>query len=253
MIPAGALTKRFIAACLSGSLPLLTAFGTADASPYKITGLDAADAWEVKLISKQAHEGDEHLLETPVLDFTAPLAPGLETSLTFGRGRLHADAEPARWGWLDTELALKWEIVPLREDGSIAFTTEPAIIAPTGSHGLSDDEWQVEVPLVIGWNRGPLRLRGLVGYGHSLQSEDDEISWGGLVEYKFTERFSLGAEVVNDMPSNDTGSWKSFGDLGFKFELLHDVELQGRIGRTLHTAGDDPRATEGALYLEIGL
>ena len=73
LIPASerkAPAKCLIAACL------LAAFSTANASPYKITGLGAADTWEVKLISKQTHEGDEHVLETPVLDFTAPLAPG---------------------------------------------------------------------------------------------------------------------------------------------------------------------------------
>jgi hypothetical protein len=227
--------------------------GAAQASPYHITGLDAADHWEIKTIAKASAEGDERVLEAPLIDITAPLAPGLETSVTFGRGRLHVDGESTRTGAVDTELAVKWEVVPLGADGSIGVTVEPALIAPTGSAGLSDDTWWAEVPLVIGWNHGPLRLRGLVGYGRSLENDEDEISLGGLVEYKVGPELSLGLEAVSTAPSHDPDhSWKSMVDVGFKYELTPAVELQGRLGRSAHTAGD-PRETEGAVYVEIAL
>ncbi len=104
-----------------------------------------------------------------------------------------------------------------------------------------------------GVNRGPLRLRGLVGYGHSLESDDDEISLGGLVEYKVRPALSIGVEAVSTAPSNDIDHrWKSMVDVGFKYELTPAVELQGRLGRSAHTAGD-PQVTEGAIYVEIAL
>jgi hypothetical protein len=225
----------------------------AQASPYRITGLDAADHWEIKMIAKDTVEGDERVREAPLIDLTAPLAPGLETSVTFGRGRLHVEGESARSGAVDTELAVKWEMVPMGADGTIGVTVEPALIAPTGSAGLSDDIWSAEVPLVIGWNRGSLRLRGLVGYGRSLEDDDDEISVGGLVEYKVLSELSLGLEVMNTMPSDDPDQrWKSMVDVGFKYELSSTVELQGRLSRSARTAGD-PRVTQIAIYLEIAL
>lgn len=228
------------------------ALSAAQASPYRITGLDAADHWEIKTIAKHTDEGDERVLEAPMIDLTAPLAPGLETSVTFGRGRLHAEGE-SRSGALDTELAVKWEMVPIGADGTIGVTVEPALIAPTGSAGFTDDAWFAEVPLVIGWNRGPVRLRGLVGYGRSLESDDDEISLGGLVEYKVMPKLSLGFEVVNTMPSDDPDQrWKSMVDVGFKYELSSTVGLQGRLGRSARSAGD-PHVTQGAIYLEIAL
>lgn len=226
--------------------------GAAQASPYRITGLDAADHWEIKTIATDTDEGDERVREA-LIDLTAPLAPGLETSVTFGRGRLHAEGESSRSGTLDTELAVKWEMVPLRADGAIGVTVEPALIAPTGAAGLSDDTWSAEVPLVIGWNRGPLRLRGLVGYGRSLENDDDEISLGALVEYKVLSKLSLGLEAVNTLPSDDPKrQWKSMVDFGFKYELSSTVELQGRVGRSARTAGD-PQVTQAAIYLEIAL
>jgi hypothetical protein len=229
------------------------ALSTAQASPYHITGLDAADHWEIKTIAKDSVEGDERVLEAPLIDLTAPLAPGLETSVTFGRGQLHVAGEAARSGAVDTELAVKWEMVPIGDDGTIGLTVEPALIAPTGSTGLSDGTWSAEVPLVIGVNRGPLRFRGLVGYGRSLENDDDEISLGGLVEYKVLPTLSIGLEEVNTAPSNDLDhSWKSMVDVGFKYELTPAVELQGRLGRSAHTAGD-PQETEGAIYVEIAL
>jgi hypothetical protein len=229
------------------------ALSVAQASPYRITGLDAADHWEIKTIAKNTDEGDERLLEAPLIDLTAPLAPGLETSVTFGRGRLHAEGEAVRSGAVDTEVAVKWEVVPIGADGTIGVTIEPALIAPTGSAGLSDDVWSAEVPLVIGWNHGAVRLRGLVGYGRSLENDEDEISLGGLVECKVLPQLSLGVEVVNTMPSDDPDrKWKSMVDIGFKYELSPTIELQGRLGRSARTAGD-PHVTQGAIYLEIAL
>jgi hypothetical protein len=118
---------------------------------------------------------------------------------------------------------------------------------------LSDEAWSAEVPLVIGWNHGALRLRGLAGYGHSLESDEDEVSLGALVECKVRPELSLGLEVVSTAPSEDAdGRWKSMVDVGFKYELTPAVELQGRLGRSAARAGD-PRVTQGAVYVEIAL
>lgn len=63
---------------------------------------------------------------------------------------------------------------------------------------------------------------------------------------------SLGLEAVNTAPSKDLEHRKTMVDVGFKYELTPAVELQGRLGRSAHTAGD-PQVTEGAIYVEIAL
>lgn len=137
--------------------------GSVSASPYKITGLKAATSFELKLFTKLKSTSMASELEGPGFDLTFPIVPGLEASFTSGSGRLH-EAGRTRWGMIDSEVAMKWEIVLMPEDGRIGITTEPALIAPTGTNGLGDDEWAFEAPLVVGWGHGPVEIRGELGY-----------------------------------------------------------------------------------------
>lgn len=247
--PGAGLNRGLIAA--AGLLAIMTG-GTAEASPYRITGMDAATHWEIKLEGKYEDTHDENVIEAPLIDLTAPLAKGLETSVTFGRGRVHEKGEPTRSGFLDTELAVKWEVAPIKRDKMVGVTIEPALILPTASHDLGDHKVQFELPVVIGWNSGPVRLRGLVGYAHSLEDHEDEMSVGALGEYKLSPSLSMGAEIVTKMPSQDIHAYDATADIGFKWELKEGVELQARAGRSIRSA-DHRGTTSAALYLEIAL
>jgi hypothetical protein len=231
---------------------LLGAIGTAHGSPYHIPGLDAADEWELKLSAEQTKQRDQRLLEAPVIDITAPLVPGLEASIAFGRGRLDSDNEQTHDGWLDTELAVKWELIDANQGRAYGVTIEPALFAPTGSDGLKDAEWALELPVIVGWTFAATDVRALVGYAHSLESDDDELSCGGVLEYAISERLSIGAELTTEVPADDLDAWSGVADVGFRLELTPNIELQGRIGRSVHT-NDEPRPTEGALFFEVAL
>lgn len=230
---------------------LLLALGAhpAAASPYKVAGLDAADSFEIKLLAEYSDQGGEKILEGPVLDLTAPLGPGLETSITFGRGRLEANGR-TRAGTIDTEIAVKWEIVPLDEKHQVGVSVEPALFLPTGTHGLSDDEFSLELPVFVGWSSGPLHVTGLVGYARSLESSDDEILWGLLAEHDVVKGLSVGAEITGGMPSDAFGDYEAVADVGFVWEMTDATELQGRIGQTIRTA-DHQTGRQAGLYLEV--
>jgi hypothetical protein len=231
-----------------GAGVLMTA--TAHASPFKITGMDAASEFEVKLEGEATVSESETEIEAPVLDVTFPIRPGLETSVTFGRGSLKEGPDPAREGWLDTEWAVKWEVVPFREDGAgVAVTTEPALIAPTGSAGLSDGRWRVEVPVIVGKDIGPIGLRGLVGYAHAFGG-GGETQFGVLATYRLSDKVKVGAEIVGAMPDLNTREYETLFDVGAVWEFMPGVELQGRIGRTIREAPGDEPATNFALFIE---
>lgn len=233
-----------------GAVVLCAAAGTALASPYKIPGMDAASSFEVKLQGEVTASDLETEIEAPVLDITFPLRPGLETSVTFGRGALKELDDPAREGWLDTEVAVKWEVIPLTEGGpGLGVTAEPALIAPTASKGFGDGRWQVEVPLIVGKDIGRVGLRGLVGYAHAFGG-GDETQFGAMATCRISDKVEVGVELAGDMPSLDTREYQSLADVGVIWEFAPGIELQGRIGRTLHHAPGEPSATNFALFIE---
>ena len=225
---------------------------TATASPYKITGLHAADTFEIKLETKIESKDGESVLEGPAIDLTAPIARGLEASFTFGPGRLKERGQAARWGVIDTEVAVKWEMLPQPEAGGFGLTIEPAAIAPTGSNGLGGGEWRVEVPLILGWARGPVQVRGQLGYERGLKTGEDEVSFGVVTEYDLSDTLSVGAEVVGGTPSLAVRDYEAQANLGFKLKVASKVELQGRIGRSLRNDDHVPETNVG-VFLEFAL
>ena len=62
------------------------------AAPFRTPDLDAATTWEIKPSYQWASNGFEH--ETGYeMDITAPIRPGLETSITFGSGTFKTRGE----------------------------------------------------------------------------------------------------------------------------------------------------------------
>lgn len=223
--------------------------GAAVASPFKVPDLHAATAYEIKLQLQYTSEPAGRTIEGPALDLTAPLRPGLETSLTFGRGRVSGQA----WGNLDTELAVKWEAVPIGEqDGKIGVTIEPTLVLPTGNRELGAGERLLAVPVIAGANWGKLGLRGLIGYQHGFRSSDNTAQFGLLATVEVSDRLTVGVEYASQALMRRPHAHESSADIGFKYTLTPKLELQGRIGRSLHSPGD-AGATQTALFLEFAL
>ena len=223
--------------------------GAACASPFQMPDMHAATSYEIKIQAQYTHTRDGKSIEGPALDITAPLRPGLETSLTFGRGRVSGQS----WGNLDTELAVKWEVIPIGEqDGRLGLTIEPTLVLPTGNRGLGAGERQLVVPVVAGANWGKFGLRGLVGYQHGFRSGDNTAQFGALATYELSDRLSVGLEYAGQASMRQPHDYESSADAGFKYALTPKIELQGRIGHTLHTPGN-AGATQTAVFLEFAL
>ena len=236
--------SRHLAAGLCSALA-----GTAGASPYQMPDMQAASTYEVKLQAQYTKARDGRTVEGPALDITAPLRPGLETSVTFGRGRVSGEA----WGNLDTELAIKWEAIPIGEDdGHVGITIEPSIILPTGNWRLGAGEHQLAVPIVAGANGGKVGLRGMVGWQHGFRSDHNAALLGALTTYEVTARLSVGLEYSGESSMTRPHRYGSFADAGFTYAVTPKVELQGRIGHTLHSAGN-AGATQMAVFLGFAL
>ena len=220
----------------------------AGASPFQMPDMHAATSYEIKLQTQYTQARDGKTVEA-ALDITAPLRPGLETSLTFGRGRVSGEA----WGNLDTELAVKWEAIPIgEEDGHVGITIEPAVVLPTGDRGLGAGEHLLAVPVVAGANFGKFGLRGLLGYQHAFKSDRNAAQFGALITYEVSDRFSVGLEYAGESSMTRPHRYESSVDAGFKFALTPKVELQGRVGHALHGSGN-AGATQTAVFLELAL
>ena len=236
--------RKLAAASLCSALA-----GVAGASPYQMPDMHAATDFEVKLQAQYTVAGKDKALEGPALDITAPLRPGLETSVTFGRGRVSGQG----WGNLDTELAVKWEAIPIgEEDGHLGITIEPTVLMPTGKTGLSAGEHQFALPVVGGANWGKFGLRGMLGWQHGFKSDDNAAQVGALATFDVTDRFSVGLEYAGESSMTRPHRYGSSADVGFTFALTPKIDLQGRIGHTLHSI-DDTGATQAAVFLEFAL
>jgi hypothetical protein len=226
---------------------LVVAAGGANASPFKMPDLAAATSYEVKLQAGFSKASDGEVLEGPALDMTAPLGQGLETSVTAGVGRIsHRD-----WGWLDTEVAAKWELVPIgEEDGHFGFTTEPTLVLPTATQGLGGDEYQLIVPVIGGVNFGKVGLRGLLGLQRGYHLDGNKAQFGALATYEVTDALLVGIEYADESPMKNFSDHSSSADVGVSWNLTPQVALQGRLGHTVR-APAGRAATEAALYLEF--
>ncbi len=108
---------------------------------------------------------------------------------------------------------------------------------PTGTDGIGDKEWKLEVPVIVGWERGRTSIRAFAAYGISFESSNNNLGFGTVAEYDVTDRLALGAEISGDIPMAHDAGYELSGDLGFTYDLGQDFALQARFSHTLHTPG----------------
>jgi hypothetical protein len=235
-------------ACAVALLTPLVTFATpAAASPYHIPDADAAETWELKVSAEFESADGEDVRDAPVFDVTAPIRPGLETSLTFGWGVVE-EAGIAENGFLDFEWAMKAEVLHQANGAWASVTIEPAIIAPTGTGGLSAHEWSFELPLIVSREFGALEVRGLAEYSHGFSDNaDDEMGLGLLASYSLSDTLSVGVEIGRESTVEDFDATGESAGVGFKWEFARGYELQARVGRTRE---DGVWGDETSIFLE---
>jgi hypothetical protein len=240
-------SKIVCAQALAALLSALFASPPAIASPFHIPDADAATEWELKVFAEFESIADEDIREAPVFDITAPLRQGLETSVTFGWGHEEEGSETAD-GFLDFEMAVKAELSRQAHGAWASVAIEPALFAPTGTHGLSAHAWAAELPVIVSREYGALELRGLASYAHVFaEDEEDEVELGLLASVSLAETFSVGVEAGRDISIEDVDEAEVSFDVGAKWEFTPGYELQARVGQ-VHEDGED--GNEVAIFLE---
>lgn len=223
---------------------LLAASGV-EASPFETLDAEAAQSWEVKLLTEARFTPAGREVFGPALDLTAPLAPGLESSVTFGRVWAREGGRVLS-GFGDIEMAVKAELARQKANGSgFALAVEPALLAPTGVDGLSNDAWRLSLPIVVGRDVGRWSLRAMAAYARNLNgSADQEASFSALATRKVFDRLTLGGELVWELAAEEGQALGA--NLGFSWEAAEGVEVQARLGRTLVTSiGRQPATSLG--------
>jgi hypothetical protein len=162
------------------------------------------------------------------------------------RGRLERASGDVHRGYSDLELALKYEVIPLRE-GRIGLTVEPALALPTGSRHFTESSVQLGLPFVAGVTYGDWELRALAAYTICFDTCDDSVVGGGLFKYRISSGLALGSEVIAEAPASDLSAPDVTANIGFILAPSDRFELSGRVGHSVQRS--DGRRGFNALLL----
>lgn len=203
------------------------------ASPFEVPDVDPEEYLELKTTFERESSGDEREWDTPQFELTFPLAEDLELSLETGYAIIEEDGE-SHSGLSDSEVSAKWRF---HVRGSTTLTLQPAFTFDTGH---ADDEGDAfSLGLLAAHSFGALELSGRIGV------EEDETFGSILFLYTVSEDLRLGAELAAD---HDEGLHLR-GNLGLKWELSENIEIQALIGRTMENE-QGPPATRAKLVIE---
>jgi hypothetical protein len=219
------------------------------ASSFAVPEMDADDAFAIRVAAEHSRSSAGHEWAVPNVELIAPLAPGLEGAVSVGRGHVHQSGARAFNGMTDLAIEMKWELLPVPDDGGFGITVVPALLVPLGNRNVTEDDWRVELPVVFGWRQGPLTLHAMTGYSASRSDRGDAIPFGTLVTYDLGESLTLGAEFVGSAPINDLDGYEAEIGAGVEYEVAEGWALQGRVGRVVRVAGE-PNSTNFLLAIE---
>lgn len=236
----------------SGAAAIAAAFIAAPsialASPFETTDADVAEGPEIKALW-DAHGGRHQSERAPALDLTWAVDPGvLEVSLTTGAAQIRLGGGESLRGMSDTELAAKWKLIDGGETG-LSLAVEPVVVAPSGSAGVADRQWRFGLPVIIQLRRGEMTYFANLAYSATFDGRDGEASFGVVAERQVDDRLAIGLELAGAAPASNWRDGQLDANLGVKFKLAPELELQGLIGRTVNGRDEGP-ATMTRLALE---
>lgn len=215
----------------------------AAASPYTVSSPTTSKGTKVKLTFEDKDNGVKETTTMPKFAFETPLIDRvLEFKVATSYRRVDLAGSGTEDGLGDSEVKLKWAVASGKAGTwRPGFALEPKFVLPTGSEskGLGGGATSFELPLIFGWKFDRMELGTELGYAHTFGRDDDEAMLGVLGQYTLTRAVKLGAELVAEAPTDDFGDYVMSANLGIKWKLPFDIEMQGLIGRTVHTRGRD--------------
>jgi hypothetical protein len=202
------------------------------ASPFEVPDVDPEEYLELKTTLERESSGDDREWDAPQFELTLPLAAGLELSFESGYAIVEEDGE-SHSGLSDSEVSAKWRFY----DRGTTLTLQPAFTFDTGHLDGEGDAFSLG--LLAARSFGPLELSGRIGV------EEEETFGSILFLFTVSEDLRLGAELAADHDED----LHLRGNLGAKWEVSENIEIQALIGRTLENE-EGPPVTRAKLVLE---
>lgn len=220
------------------------------AAPFTVSSPVAARQYRIRLAAEFKDTPGKDTLILPKLELTVPVAPGLSVAVKGHVRTIDEDGAHSQTGFGDIELKAKWNFLKV-DERRIAIAIEPVLSLPSGDYGrgLGDSHIGITLPLILGYEAGAWDLGGEVGYEHVFGSTDHKGYTGILAMRHFTPSLRLGAEFILETSEIDFGL-DTRANVGFKLKIGKNSELQGLVGRTLHTT-DDQTENEFKMAYEI--
>jgi hypothetical protein len=110
--------------------------------------------------------------------------------------------------------------------------------------------WAAEIPLLVGRNFGPWKLRSMLLYEHNFRHDEDELGFSLLAFREVSETFGAGLELAGDAPAGQLEDRTLRLNFGIKWEVATDLELTARIGRSISEPHGEPARTNFGIFLE---
>jgi hypothetical protein len=178
----------------------------------------------------EAHYGAMDRLE---LDLVAPVAFDMPSG------------QPARRGYGDTELGLKYRLLAETETMPL-ISIAPKLDVATGNadRGLGSGGVAAFLPVFVEKNAGPFRTYGGGGYWIN-RGADNRNYWffGAEAEYHWSERWATGVELFHTTPrTRDERSSTGF-DVGGAYAFAPRAQLLFSLGKGLQNASQTNRVS----------
>jgi hypothetical protein len=226
---------------------------TAHAGPFQVDSTSTTEDVKLKSTLEHRDTSSKDTWIAPKLAAAFPVNDRLEFEASTGYRKVEQD-QATHEGLGDSALKFKWRVVDETPRG-VAVALIPELSLPTGDEdrGLGSGHAALAVPVVIEKHLGSVTLAGELGYGRSFDGEDEGyVPLGVLVMVKPLDTLRLGMELAGEAPADHFSDCELSTNVGFKWNVTRQVEVQGLVGRTVRSPNSDP-VTRFKLVAEIRL
>ena len=221
-----------IAICLFSTACLLKAgppFVTDDPEPV------AYRHWEVNLASQLNHDAGGWSGTSPHLEINYGAVPNLQVHMIAPLAFVAPAGEPARFGYGDTELGLKYRFV--QQTKSLPqIGVFPTVELPTGDagRGLGTGHTDIYLPIWFQKNFGQWTTYG--GGGYWINPGPENRNWwfaGWLIQRQIASNLALGAEIFYETAKVEGGQASAAVNAGGIWDLSERYHLMFSAGHTI--------------------
>lgn len=205
--------------------------------------------WEFYLATQQYHNVDGWSGTSPHIEINYGVLPDTQLHVIAPIGYNKAPGQPARFGYGDTELGIKYRFIH-ESDHIPQVGIFPLVEVPTGNHNedLGNGRAQVFLPLWIQKEFGDWTTYGGGGYWINPGSGNrNHVFLGWELQRKITKSFTLGAEVQFNTADTVDGHNSTALNAGGIWDLSDTYHILFSAGHTVQ----GPSEFQGYFALQI--